>query len=984
MKASGGVPDLGFFIDRTIKQCLEYDLDVSDTDAVLEDMARAWPASQDGAGQRSSHTIEEKGQQNRNRESLKTNCSSWDTPRQNGRVSESCSSDNNDKDIFDKSVENNATARPTGCYDANGNVTKTTPATSQPLELPPRREQDGNKDATNPVRPPLTLSVPRAGPQRRSVKDPSGSRSSPVSAGSKTLMVHGNLCAEVVKDISDPKGNGDLDLRRSNSCDELMSLEMPVRRDLEGPQASPSPEMTSSSPTSSRPAKLKSRLQLRYLEDEDGKLTYVDRSKFSETMEVNAPRNPANGSPAFSAPDIGVERESPIHGVSAPLQRGAPVDGTRFSGIDRKRQGEVAAHENEIAFPKKLRRGVAEDSSTQQQHHHHQKSPQRISPPHQLTPQPGPQQHRDQVMREEALRYPTFSRMNPNEELGSEVSLPGLLRQGLDLVQISGMMRHPHLFDPSQHRAGFLPTAPPHLNGSTPTRPREVSYLEANHIARTGNPRPQQRQDHVAVASHQQYHPNQKQELNHSDRCMCPACLSEQRQSGRHHTHNHAHQHPQQQYPHHHQQQQQQQPLYHPPKPQDRIANSEDPAAVADAKSTFCLKNPMHRIASIIAEELQKDDENGFDKNEATCRRGKNGTKLCARRCPNANCISQTHFAQTQRRSPTNAGVALRRDVAPQYHHSGSIPLDAHKTRPQVNGAEPLVHVNVNHPYHAEDEIQRERRQYPERPHFRVSNHHERFSPEHAQYYESRVSHHDEEARLNASLSREHPLEARVLHRQGIPAQDPYAVRDSIDHKVTKHSQLSDQSAPLSPSSRQTASYQPAAPTATSSLTPPPSHHQPRLRHAHLAPPSHNILLPSHHPMSHLSPTRVPAPPNGEMPSEDQPQDLSNKGKSAIPPTGYPNAPPDMLQNDHENGLNSKHTGPAITTPKSHSTHRQLTSEPPNPLNSFDAQPLNLTLKDRLKRGFYSTPSSPEIRAAAAATTGPCDVMKCPPGRKTP
>lgn len=40
------IPDLEVFIDKTIKKCLlEYDLDANDTEAVLDDMEKAWPKS---------------------------------------------------------------------------------------------------------------------------------------------------------------------------------------------------------------------------------------------------------------------------------------------------------------------------------------------------------------------------------------------------------------------------------------------------------------------------------------------------------------------------------------------------------------------------------------------------------------------------------------------------------------------------------------------------------------------------------------------------------------------------------------------------------------------------------------------------------------------------------------------------------------------------------------------------------------------------
>ncbi|GFN77573.1 hypothetical protein PoB_000407900 [Plakobranchus ocellatus] len=69
------VPDLGMFIDRTIKQCLlKYDLDVSDTEAMLDDMVKASP------GEGHSPAIESRRSERASTQQNPSRCSHSDTP----------------------------------------------------------------------------------------------------------------------------------------------------------------------------------------------------------------------------------------------------------------------------------------------------------------------------------------------------------------------------------------------------------------------------------------------------------------------------------------------------------------------------------------------------------------------------------------------------------------------------------------------------------------------------------------------------------------------------------------------------------------------------------------------------------------------------------------------------------------------------------------------------------------------------------------
>ncbi|RUS75466.1 hypothetical protein EGW08_016764 [Elysia chlorotica] len=94
--------------------------------------------------------------------------------------------------------------------------------------------------------------------------------------------------------------------------------------------------------------------------------------------------------------------------------------------------------------------------------------------------------------------------------------------------------------------------------------------------------------------------------------------------------------------------------------------------------------------------------------------------------------------------------------------------------------------------------------------------------------------------------------------------------------------------------------------------TPPPSHQSPV--NDHLAPPHHNVILPSHHPLSHLSSTPVPLYSDG-VPEQDQPQDLSCKGRSTTATTTSPPSIDDDKNNMQDSPTNTNSHIPCARAP---------------------------------------------------------------------
>ncbi|KAK3783381.1 hypothetical protein RRG08_047087 [Elysia crispata] len=195
MKVGSGELDLGFFIDRTIKQCLEYDLITSDTDAVLEDMAKAWPAKQD------------------------TVC----PPCATGVRRDLSSGSKEDVRRFNSnSISNNIKADRTASPETSLSLTS-----KQSHQLSVDDLKMGDPGLPNHRDSPVeNLSMST---RSRGVED-------------HTSLVEGNRESPVGQVAGEGRRGS---LRKSHSCEELMGLGGQGRSDHDGCQASSSPEMTS-------------------------------------------------------------------------------------------------------------------------------------------------------------------------------------------------------------------------------------------------------------------------------------------------------------------------------------------------------------------------------------------------------------------------------------------------------------------------------------------------------------------------------------------------------------------------------------------------------------------------------------------------------------------------------------------------------------------------------------------------------------------
>ena len=217
MKGGNGVADLGFFIDRTIKQCLEYDLDLNDTDAVLEDMAKEWPP--EDASDHSSPPGRER-----------ENTPRWTTARSNmngmGNVRHVCQCRKYDSNRI-------AASRLQSC--------KNPPVYAAP--------SPGHRGTDRDV---VELCVPGLPCRGRSLDIEHESsmvsrRPSGLDLGHRETLRVGVENLYAVDDGDEDEGQGPL--RRSHSCEELIKLERPLRQDCER-HASPSPEIKRDSPNS--------------------------------------------------------------------------------------------------------------------------------------------------------------------------------------------------------------------------------------------------------------------------------------------------------------------------------------------------------------------------------------------------------------------------------------------------------------------------------------------------------------------------------------------------------------------------------------------------------------------------------------------------------------------------------------------------------------------------------------------------------------
>ncbi|GFR78359.1 LOW QUALITY PROTEIN: hypothetical protein ElyMa_005847300 [Elysia marginata] len=949
MKVKKGVLDLGFFIDRTIKQCLEYDLDVSDTDAVLEDMAKAWPP-EDGAGQRSKKeerrgclddgVMDSPVKINKKLNSKASNKSfgaAYNVNNNNSSINSIITSTNNNSSVISTSYSTSVS-----------NDIRRSAGTLSKVQVPNTRLGRVSEAVSAVCRPGL-LSIPY---HRR------GSSLDEDTAGCARPKQLGDRETGLIACDTKDQGQRDGDLRRSHSVEELMSLELPVKRDLEGCHPGPSPGTTSPSATA-RPDKLKSRLQLRYLWDKDGEVPHLG-GRFLETMDTRFTTYSTNGSASLNDSEINVELESPEQ--TSRYHKDLSMNSTIRSERDRKRPGDVG-HENEVALPKKPRQGYPVDFSRPHHHHYHHHHHQHQQQQQQTLPQsnspqqtPGPHLHlSDRPLRPEGARYPPLARLSSNEALIPGATLTELIQRGMDPVRVSTALPNSQGANPSSNQVvAFLPTTPSYGNNTVSIDPREMLSLETNHIIKY-SPHHQQQAHHPKHVSDS----HQQQLL---DKILYQNSVEQQQQ----YRHQRLHNHHQPRYLH-------QKQYSH----QERASGRGDSQEVnKHHKSRSALRNPMYRIASIIAEELQKDDENCCDENQLISRRTyDDARKMCNKRCTNLHCGTQS---RVDTRSSLKANLAPGQDGVPKYHPNGVTSRVAIESRKdQIRGMEIHRQSHRRPVYRAEMEAHPARHQFRNRPHRLENSQQQKFTLERPSSIAMRALQCDEATRLPYSLPRTHPLVSTRPHHEDL-TQNLHSMRENYGRVVETNPQssldvsVSARHALLYTSSRMPVPHQPTV--EMSSQAPPPSH-QPLLNHAHVTPPSDNVLLPSHHPMSLLSPTRVPVY-SAEVSNEDQPQDLSNKGRSSAdtPTIDSNHITKDAFQNDHVNGKDA----PSLSNAHDHGRTMNLTMSLKSSMTSSPAReefpleftssmklgedrPLNLAIKDRLKRGFYSTPSSPEL-----------------------
>ena len=691
-------------------------------------------------------------------------------------------------------------------------------------------------------------------------------------------------------------------------------------------------------------------------------------------MEDNSTGNFTNG----GRTSRDTVRESPMR--SSPPHQGAPSSAPPRSENDRKRPG-TGSLEGDDACAKRVRR---EDSADPSRLGHQypelqfvrRLSPEKIAPP--------PLRPDFVLLRAENARYQTAARLSSNEGVLPGVHHPGILPQGLDMVKVPGGMRNPQSLAPPPQLSGFLPT-PRQMNGFRPIGEKEFSPSEIRHLACHGQ------QYHQPHSGNQQ----QQQRQQQPRKCTCGGCGNQLRQGHRQH----------------HEYLQQKQHQH-----QDRASIRE----IHNSKHQSSLKNPMFRISSIIAEELQRDDENDSRENPKIYRREDPDSKTWTRRCTHARCTRSHYLNNVQTPSPPSADLAARRESAQQHptHPNGYIPRGVVVPRLEESGVSNLPRQYHNRfGQHPQEEIHRDSRELrSRRP--SGSAQHQGLSPEISGCSMPGAVRHDAARGSPPGLPRAHPS-VRGASSPQTSAQHHRPSRDANEYLARSEAQtprdvpgLVRHSPPGCFPSRVPGPHLP--PAMNSSEAPPPSHQAP-LSDAHTATPLHNILLPSHHPLSHLSPTRVPVY-NGRTPDQDQPQDLSYKGRSVDITSVTTKSFSKLLQDSSQNGYTSSanslrhktgEANPRVKTepevagdirtinpamsadrvsPSSfHKLSPYIAASPGNlgPAVLAESQPLNLTVTDRLKRGFYSTPSSPEIRGQVK-TSGRGTGLRCAPGSNTP
>ena len=666
---------------------------------------------------------------------------------------------------------------------------------------------------------------------------------------------------------------------------------------------------------------------MRYLEEEDERNT-PPGGRVSDTMDANSTANSTDGTPSPCDIEIDVERESPIPILMRPIQHQTDVSVHPHDNTLRDKKRHSGDFQDESAgsvSPKKI---ICRDTSVEFSRFPQQQQqlgmPRSASP---LVPIPTFRHAHPSLRPEAAVEYRTVSNTMFREDVQSSANLPRLIRQGLDMASIRGALRHPQTIPPP-HLAEFFSTQP-QLSGPRPVARRESPTTDV----RPGQQRPQ--------------NPQERQQQQQQGRCKCKECGLYQRD-------------------HYHQRNQR-----------------DEPQTALDRSNSYSMKNPMHRIASIIAEELQRDDGNSSDGCRAMARRKSGGAVLCNGRCSHLHSRSNRQPDESHSRSPPVGELAQRRASS---QNSSTVPCGfTHRDAPepsqeQSSGADlPPVPKSFRNDLLLHEGFQQARSHPLDKQHLShlERRHHQIISPERRSLGNPghTMPGTDGCQGITGSpppLSRLPQPIARDFHLGSqISTQHPHPAHELRDHLGRPQSQY--------PRVVPTVIQQGATPTSAhfntfhpsieirSAQAPPPSH-QPHFSHAVNAPPAHNILLPSHHPLSHLSSTRVPMHVGSDA-DQDQPEDLSNKSRGTANTT-----PTTTKGNDAASSTNAQtgSSSPRCSPNNTPSTARE-SSEKPGPAADVESKPLNLALKDRHSWGFLSTPSSPETRVSSKST-----------GRKTP
>ncbi|RUS75467.1 hypothetical protein EGW08_016765, partial [Elysia chlorotica] len=662
MKVDGcAVLDLGFFIDRTIHQCLQYDLTVSDTDTVLADMAKAWPAEDDRVGG-ALGGLGAKGRDfcSGKREGATSSNGSANGNDTNGNNSNGKSSYGIGKCGDSNSVANNGTTSPRTSYKecihkgyiSNSNSNNNNNNNNNNSNGNNNSYNNNNHIIQNCHQSPKTLPNSMPKQTHHSNTDPAKlcgsvlpkSRDGLIEKNSCKTSCRGlRGCRAVHDDGRQEKGENQGDMatdhrlvvRRSFSCERLISLDSPAeRRSFDAcPVASVSPEINGF-----RPTKLKSRLQLRYQEDGD----------LSKAMDFTLTASVTNGSPnpdpISRDPDIGsVLNSSVISGARRQIP--TQIATKRLAENPRKRRGVMSLEEN-VIFPKRVRReDPGGDSPRYERKYPELQLPRGFSPSE--DPSLPPKMRGYSGINSEMAQYQTFPRIR--SKLNQDTPLIDI-RQGIfHQLRDPGDLRNPSSVLPAPHRPGFFLPTEPMPNGFRSISDRQFHPTERNCMEYYGQNHPHRQQQCVKLQGQQQQNQHHHQKHPQHNKCACGCHSLKQGQS-------HS-QHPEYKL---------EKRLQH----RDGLSQFIQPRDTSDftARETMksSLKNPMYRIASIIAEELQKDEENNnnFSQNQENYQKILQGanplSKTWNQICKHTRCSRHHQLRNVPARSPPIADQAPR------------------------------------------------------------------------------------------------------------------------------------------------------------------------------------------------------------------------------------------------------------------------------------------------------------------------------------